>query len=250
MSELEQTIILVKAWPQPSQTYGETVCCAGVTPEGEWRRLFPIRFRHLEGASQFRRWDVVEYRPERPRDDKRPESRRVHEPSLRRLKEMPRGERAGFFDPLFRPSIADAAGRGESLTLIRPKSLRFKSKRKSDAEVAEEAERRARTLLQGSLFDKELARIEPCPFNLSIAFEDAGGPHEMVCGDWETAAAFFNLSRRYGEAGALDHLRTTYEQEYFRRGVALALGTVKKRPSQWLLLGIIRLDESSQGALF
>jgi hypothetical protein len=221
-----------------------------VTPDRQWRRLFPIRFRHLEGAAQFKRWDMVEYRPELPRDDTRAESRRVDEPTLRRVSEMPKGERAGFFDPLFRSSISEAATKGESLTLIRPKSLRFKSKRKSDAELAEEAERRARTLQQGSLFDKELARIEPCPFDLSIAFEDGDGRHEMACGDWETAAAFFNLRRKYGEIGALDHLRTTYEQDYFKRGVALALGTVKKRPQQWLMLGIIRLDETEQQALF
>jgi hypothetical protein len=39
LADLEQIIILVKAWPQPSRKYGETVCCAGVTPEGEWRPL-------------------------------------------------------------------------------------------------------------------------------------------------------------------------------------------------------------------
>jgi hypothetical protein len=102
---------------------------------------------------------------------------------------------------------------------------------------------------QGSLFDRELETIEPCPFDLSLAFEDGDGKHEMICGDWETAAAFFNLRRGYGEQAALEHLRSTYEDEYFTRGVALALGTVKKRPSQWLLLGIIRLDEATQPIL-
>lgn len=249
MAATEETIILVKAWPQPSQKYGETVCCAGVTRQREWRRLFPIRFRHLEGSAQFRRWDIVEYRPERPRDDNRAESRRVDEPSLRRIRTMPESERPAFFDPLFRPSIQNAAGRGESLTLIRPKSLRFKFKRKSDSELAEEQLRRARTLAQGSLFDKELAKIEPCPFNLSVAFEDAEGPHEMGCGDWETAAAFFNLRRQYGEVAALEHLRETYEEKYFSKGVGLALGTVKKRPNQWLLLGLIRIDQPAQASL-
>ena len=37
--------ILVKALPQPSKTHGETVCCAGVTVHGEWKRLFPVRYR-------------------------------------------------------------------------------------------------------------------------------------------------------------------------------------------------------------
>jgi len=249
VADLEQTIILVKAWPQPSQKYGETVCCAGVTPEGEWRRLFPIRFRHLSGDAQFSRWDVVQYRPEAPRDDNRRESRRVDEASLAMVRKMPQRAREGFFDRLFRDSITTAADLGESLTLVRPKSLRFRWREKNAADLDEERKRRARTMKQGSLFDRELEAIEPCPFDLSMAFEDEAGKHEMACGDWETAAAFFNLRRRYGDEQALEHLRSTYEDEYSSRGVALALGTVKKRPSQWLLLGIIRLDETTQPLL-
>lgn len=249
MADLEQTIILVKAWPQPSQKYGETVCCAGVTPEGQWRRLFPIRFRHLSGDAQFSRWDVVQYRSEAPRDDNRPESRRVEESSLAVVRKMAPRAREGFFDTLFRDSITAAADRGESLTLVRPKSLRFRWRPKSEADLQEERRRRLKTMQQGSLFDRELELIEPCPYDLSLAFGDGAGKHEMVCGDWETAAAFFNFRRRYGDEQALEHLRSTYEDAYFKQGVALALGTVKKRPSQWLLLGIIRLDETTQPLL-
>lgn len=249
MAALEQTIVLVKAWPQPSQKYGETVCCAGVTPEGQWRRLFPIRFRHLTGEAQFSRWDVVEYRPAKPSDDNRAESRRVEEQTLRVVGKMTPRAREGFFDLLIRDSIAAAAAKGESLTLVRPKTMKFRWKIKSDGDIEEERARRVRTMAQGSLFDKELAKIEPCPYDLTLAFEDAAGPHQMTCGDWETAAAFFNLRKTYGDEGALEHLRSTYEDKYFSDGVAVALGTVKKRPQQWLLLGILRLDETVQPLL-
>lgn len=249
MAALEQAIILVKAWPQPSQKYGETVCCAGVTTSGEWRRLFPIRYRYLAGESQFKRWDIVEYRPEKPSDDRRPESRRVDEQSLAVVGRMSERAREGFFDPLFRNSIAEAASRGESLTLVRPRSLRFRWKAKGQREIDAETQRRAKTMRQGSLFDKELTAIEPCPYDLRVAFEDGDGPHEMACGDWETAATYFNLKRSYGELAALQHLRTAYEDRYMKAGVALALGTVKKRPQQWLLLGVLRLDETQQPLL-
>ncbi len=165
------------------------------------------------------------------------------------VRKMTQRAREGFFDRLFRDSITAAADLGESLTLVRPKSLRFRWREKNAADLNEERKRRARTMKQGSLFDRELEAIEPCPFDLSMAFDDEAGKHEMACGDWETAAAFFNLRRRYGDEQALEHLRSTYEDEYSSRGVALALGTVKKRPSQWLLLGIIRLDETTQPLL-
>ena len=35
----------------------------------------------------------------------------------------------------------------------------------------------------------------------------------MQCGDWETSAAFWNISKGYGEKGALDHLLKTYNED-------------------------------------
>ena len=71
----------------------------------------------------------------------------------------------------------------------------------------------------------------------------------MMCGDWETSATFFGWRKRYGEAEALARLKDTYEDTYTDKGVALAMGTVAKRPKQWLLLGIIRMDEVFQPRL-
>lgn len=249
LPERERAIILVKAWPQPSQKYGETVCCAGVTPQGEWRRLFPIRFRHLSGEAQFKRWEILQYRPETPRDDRRCESRRVDEQTLEIIGTMPKRERAPFLDKLIRRSTSDAAERGESLALVRPKSLRFTWRRKPQAVLEAEAAARTRASAQGSLWEKELAAIEPCPYLLKISFEDDAGPHAMACSDWETAATYFNQSREYGPQAALEHLRRTYEETY-ADGVALALGTVAKRPRQWLMLGVVRLAETDQPSLF
>lgn len=247
MQDRERAIVLVKAWPQPSKRYGETVCCAGVTPEGQWRRLFPIRYRHLAGDQKFVRWDIVEYRPEQPRDDTRSESRRVAEDTLKVVGSIPGRDRSVFFDRLVQPSYAAAARLGQSLALVRPSALRFRWRPKSQAEIDAEQTRREAALAQGQLFHADVKAMGICPFHLRIHFEDADGPHGMVCGDWETPAAFFNLRRSYGEAAALEHLRSEYEERYAASGgVALALGTVKKRPAQWTLLGVIRLDEPIQ----
>lgn len=101
--------ILVKALPQPSKTHGETVCYAGVTARGEWKRLFPIRFRHLKGESSFKRWDWVDFRYTRPTRDIRPESCRVHEESLKVVGALPKSEQPGFLEPLVLPSINAAS---------------------------------------------------------------------------------------------------------------------------------------------
>ncbi len=67
----ERALVLVKALPQPSETYGETVCVAGVTLDRNWRRLYPVRFRQLDEG--FRRWQWVDYEWRKPRGDRRVE---------------------------------------------------------------------------------------------------------------------------------------------------------------------------------
>lgn len=246
MVDRERTIILVKAWPQPSPKYGETVCCAGITPEGEWRRLFPIRFRHLTGDAKFNRWDVLEYQPQTPKEDRRRESRHVHEQSLRCVGSLPQKSRADMLAPLIRASYMEAAAAGDSLTLIRPSSFSLGWKRKPESKLQVERQARAKTLAQGSLLEKELAELEPCPFEIFVSFTDASGPHRMQCGDWETPATFFKWRREYGDQGALERLKARYETDYPQGGVAFAMGTMAKYPKTWILLGLIRLDDSRQ----
>ena len=66
-------------------------------------------------------------------------------------------------------------------------------------------------------------------------------------GDHDDLLALLSAGR---PESALAYLKQTYEVDYFRRGVALALGTVAARPKQWLLLGVIRLDDAPQLPLF
>jgi hypothetical protein len=70
-------MITVKAAPNPSERYGETVCVAGIRldPEdGGWVRLYPINFRELDDESRFRKYDVVSLEATPNRGDPRTES--------------------------------------------------------------------------------------------------------------------------------------------------------------------------------
>ena len=42
----ERILITVKTYPTLSLKYAELVCTAGVNERGEWRRIYPIQFRH------------------------------------------------------------------------------------------------------------------------------------------------------------------------------------------------------------
>ena len=61
---------------------------------------------------------------------------------------------------------------------------------------------------------------------------------------------FYNLKTKLGSAdAALARMNQVFNVDYPRNGFVFALGTHSRRPDQWLLVGVIRLDEVKQMAL-
>lgn len=84
--ERARILVTVKAAPQPSAKYGDTVCVAGIrvdTGEHDWVRLYPVPFRWLDANSQFGKYDIVELFMRRRTQDSRKESYVPHTQSIR-----------------------------------------------------------------------------------------------------------------------------------------------------------------------
>ena len=243
--------ILVKALPQRSATHGETVCCAGVTPNGEFKRLFPVRFRHLSDQAAFKRWDWVDFRYRPPTRDHRGEICHVMEDTIHISGRMPEKDRVRLLNPLVSPSVAAAAAKGKSLALIRPKNTQFFSKAKKPDQIEAERQIYREAARQGSLLDEDLAALEPSPYEFRFKFEDETGPHDYANGDWEAHAMFFNGRRREGsDQATLDWMSAKFNEEYPRKGMLFCVGNVASRPQTWQLLGVLRVDDTAQLALF
>lgn len=248
-------MILAKAFPLPGALHGETVCCAGVTREGEWRRQYPVPFRRLKDS--FERWQWIEYKyklPD-PSKDKRPESRRVQEDTIIPKGKIKKNERARFLEKIIVPSTRCASELGLSLALVRPHNVKIKIQEKEKTELEEETERYRNVGRQRSFFDdndgRELRAIKPCPYKFIFSWTDQEGKsHRNVSEDWEIPATFHNLSPTYGVEATLEKIRFTYEEEYPQKGFVFAMGTHSSYPDTWLLIGIIRLDETEQSSLF
>lgn len=245
-----RVVVLVKALPQPSKTYGETVCCAGVTIDRKWQRLFPVRFRQLSGAASFSRWDWIKFGYRLPTRDTRKESCHVYEDSIQIDGQLALPERGRLLSPLIVSSAKEAEALGYSLALIRPRNTRFVVKAKSAAELEEEREAYRIAAQQTSILDKELAELSPSPFEFRFQFDDGSGHHDYENGDWETHVMFWRWQRSCGDAEALKRISAVYNDKYPRQGMVFAIGNQAKRPQTWQLLGVIRLDEDKQGDLF
>ncbi len=246
----DECLILVKALPHRSSNYFETVCCAGVGRDHAWRRLYPVPFRILQEGQKFGRWNWIKYQFTSPAHDGRKESQKVVPESISPTSTVRSEDRARIAASFTRESTDEAASRGETLTLIKPAEVRLSWKRKSDAELVAETRKHADLVRQSSMFDPSATPLRPCPYEFSFRWTcETGKTHVHACDDWETSTAFFRRRQAHGEIGALKSLRETYEGEYMKRGMRFALGTHSRRDTQWLLVGVIRVDDLSQPEL-
>lgn len=238
---------MVKALPHVGQKHGETVCFAGLTAEGQWRRQYPIHYRRL--GAEFGRWDWIEYDWKAPGgEDRRIESRRVQEATLRKVDTLPQSRRAAFLDRAIIPSCEAAAARGHSLTLIRPRNTKFWWKAKPAKQVEREKAAYQRASSQLSFLDNELLALDPCPYEFNYETED-GSKHRAKCDDWETAAIFYRFARDRSPASALADMERVFNDDYPIKGMAFAMGTHSLYPNVWLLIGVVRLDVAPQRSL-
>lgn len=246
-----RVFILVKALPQRSANHGETVCCAGVTPYGDFRRLYPVRFRHLKEGAAFRRWDQLDFKFRRPTSDSRAESCHVMEDTISVTGSMRDKDRSAFLNPLVSPSVSAAADAGLSLALIRPVNTRFYYRAKPPDQIAAERRTYEGAARQTSFFDSELAVLDPSPYEFRFKFEDGQGPHDYANADWEAHAMFFNGRLRLGsDQATLDWMSQTFNERYREKGMLFCVGNIAKRPQTWQLLGVLRVDPTPQASLF
>lgn len=82
---IEHILITVKTYPTLSSKYAELVCTAGVNENGDWRRIFPIRFRQLQHSDKYVKFQWIRTDIEKSTSDQRPESYRIINPDTLEL---------------------------------------------------------------------------------------------------------------------------------------------------------------------
>ncbi len=245
----DESYIIVKAAPRPSQKYGETVCIAGLNADGTWVRLYPVSFVYLNEPQKFSRWDKVAYRWSLPKDV-RTESRRVDPNSIQIVGKLPRSEITTFLNRSIVTSLVREHELGRSLALIRPEIMDFWHEQKSAAEVADQEKVQEQLRNQLDMFaHKDAIPARACPFAFKYRYRDDDGIHVGTCQDWETETTFFKRRAETSEGLALEWMAQKFGVEFPAKGMALAMGTHRRWQDQWLINGVIRLDEEMQGNL-
>lgn len=255
--------ILVKAYPQPSQRYKETVCCAGITDDGKLLRLYPIPYRHLKPEQRFDRFDECEMRVWRASpEDFRPESYKVDPESIKIIRKgdsIPSEQKVKLWLPFVADSLTNLKEQNQtterSLGIIKPDtgSVKFswkvaKQESSDDQSLADCA------FKQMSLFENQHVKPLVADYVFGYRFTSGGIPHDMKIHDWEIQATYYRYRKRYGDE-ALDMMNKEYGGNIPSNNLHLILGTMKAHPRQFIIIGLLRTVADiksilAQGELF
>lgn len=262
MDNKQDILVLVKTYPEISTQYTETVCTAGILKSTRALvRLYPIRFRYLEGESQFRKYQWIRARLSVPERDSRPESRRLAGDSIELGDVIGTGD--GWLERekwvVNENTLHDSVealwesqeSNNTSLGVVRPRQiLEAYVDHKTADEIQEAEEKKASVLSQMGLFETP-KDIELLPFRLMLRFRcdrPACREHKMSILDWEFGQLYRKVKRDPDwEEKLTRKVMTLCGPE---RDPYLILGNMARWPNVFYVLSIFHPPRERQQVLF
>lgn len=249
--ETKRVLVTVKAYPNPSEKYGETVCCAGIDMDTlQWIRLYPIPFRDLDESQQFKKYTVIEARCRKAQDDHRVESYKIDCDSIQLLfhfdtqKDKRWEDRKKIVLPTVSSSfckILEETSVGKSLGTFKPRDIDFQWKK---AQRVDEDSRDA-CYAQLSFWDKTKKAIESIPFDFYYSFKCFGDTtcpgHQLPIIDWEIGQAYRDWRYNYKtQEILLQKIRQKWLDTICsaKRDVYFYVGNMQRFRDKFMVLGV------------
>jgi len=247
--ETKQVLVTVKAYPNPSKKYGETVCCAGIDMQTDcWIRLYPVPYRDLGPSKRFKKYDIIELRCERALSDSRVESYRVDQDSIRVIRHLGTNDNwrtrrdvvLHTASSSFCEILRQVKG-GKSLGMFKPRDISFYWKKSPAAKE----QRRNACYAQLSFFDTQKRAVEKVPFDFHYTFKchglsDCPG-HDLIIVDWEMGQSFRRWRHNYHPQELLfEKIREKWLQSICSENndIYFYAGNMQRFPDQFMVLGV------------
>jgi hypothetical protein len=272
----KKILLAVTTYPQPSRSYDELVCTAGLLEDGSWIRIYPIPLSFLTelkqaGVVQTTKYTWIELHVKTRKDDFRPES---HSPADYEFKDLVIGEHLGTehnwerrkeiclkktYTNLTQLIEDSKAPRNVSLATFKPSKITAFEVEKDDRDWKEVW---TQLKQQQTLFnDDESAKVQirKVPYKFYYRFEDdEGRSARLMIEDWEIGQLYWNClhNAQNDEKKALDKVKLKYDVEFrLEKDIHLFLGTTnewhrRRMPNPFVIVGVFYPKKESQMTLF
>jgi len=250
-TETKRVLVTVKAYPNPSRKYVETVCVAGIDFDtAKWIRLHPIQFRDLNLERRFKKYAVIQVEVTKGRKDKRPESYKVV--NADRIKILGNvdtknkwAKRKEMVLPTVSHSMCEVLDQSKkenrSLGAFKPRDVKFLCEKARKKDLV----KRAIPYLQGYFWRREKKPIEAIPFDFRYEFycydEPSCPGHNCSIIDWEIMELYRKCRDRYPSQ---DELIQKIEERWLtimcspKRDVYFFIGNMWQHPDTFMILGV------------
>lgn len=249
-----KVLISVKTYPSISEKYDELVCTAGFREDGSWVRIYPVPFRKLRYAEQYRKYHWIEVDLIKNKSDFRSESYRPVPGSeiavldwvntnknWQKRKEIVL--KHVYYDLGELISEAKDDSKRTSLATFRPREIIDFIAEPTDREWDKD---KLAQLDQLNLFEERLKPVRKLPYKFYYHFKDINGTEsKLSIEDWEVGALFWNCLRKYGckEKEAIDHVKNQYLNNFVKnKALYFFLGTTQahhlKSRNPFIIIGV------------
>lgn len=243
-------LIIVKTYPEISRKYTETVCTAGVLADSKtFVRLYPIRFRYLEGALKFKKYQWIRANITKATSDPRPESYNIAPDSIELGDIINAGktweERCAWllnentvFSSVEALRIAQEND-GASLGIVKPKIVNRVIIQQRDSKEVEKAIAKKDSIVNQLDLFEEKKDLYILPVRIMMEFScnnsDCTG-HKMSILDWEFGQLYRNVIKRVDWQ---DKIKSKILNEIFaeNRDTHIILGNMVSYPQTFCVLG-------------
>lgn len=245
--EQREVLMIVKAYPNPEDEYGEACCTAGVDSHGNWLRLWPVPFRDLRPEQKFAKWQWIRAMVRRS-SDPRPESHELQPETIQPGDKLDTGKawqkRLVYLAPHFVDSVEHLKQLQQlgtqTMGSMRPREvLEFVIEERDDPNWRPGDLGR---LGQQGLFTGPKATLERIPYKFSYRFrcDDAScaSIHKLQVLDWELAEAYRSWRVRYAD-GWERALRQRFESDLLGKDLIFNLGNYIKYPGNFGIVGLV-----------
>jgi hypothetical protein len=255
--EVKRVLITVKAYPNPSKKYGETVCAAGIDLDtNQWIRLYPIPFRDLDEDKKFKKYTVIEVSATKAVDDNRPESFKVDSDSIKIIDSYDTKDkwerRKKYILPTVAESfcnlLAESKSSDKSLGIFKPLHVDFTYQK------ARPKDKNSRDVCYSQLgfYDKIKKAIEPIPLDFRYSFsccsnKDCKG-HNLSIIDWEIGEAYRAWKWQYRDENTLlAKIKERWLHRMFsdKNDTYFFVGNMKRFREHFMVLGVFYPPKTS-----
>lgn len=249
-SETKQILITIKAYPNPSKKYVETVCVAGIDlKQSKWIRLYPVPFRDLELKKKFKKYDIIQANVMKASDDTRPESYKIDRDTISVIDSLGTSDgwkaRKKYILPLSDKSMCDINRKceetGISLGLFKPdRKVEFSWEQVPDKwKPGTELQ-----YTQLTLFNAQMKVLDKIPYIFRLKYHCQNEPkcngHNQCVIDWEIGQSFRSWKYKYKtDDKTIQKIKEKWQDEMFgeKKDTYLFVGN-QSRFKTFMILGV------------